>query len=290
MIVGHQKIINFLDRSIEKKATAQAYIFLGPEHLGKFSIALDFAQKLVRSDLEINPDLTIIRPDISEKKGIVKEMDIKIEKIRELKHNLSITSSRKYKVAIIDSADRMNKSAQNSLLKTLEEPAENVVAILIASDLGKLLPTIRSRCIVKRFCLVSESEIRNMLPDGLKNKEEIIFWSLGRPGLAMALMENKEELAKRQEAEKELSGLASSNVSDKIAMAEKMSKDAGALREKLNWWLVCLRENIVGKKKFFAYPPNKLMLLAEKIEKSIGIIQETNSNARLVLENLFFEF
>lgn len=290
-IVGHQKIINFLDKSIEKNAVSHAYIFSGPKHLGKFSMALDFARKLTGSSAEINPDIAIVRPDIRENKGISKEGDIKIDKIREFIHQLSVTSySGKCKIGIIDGAEKMNRSAQNSLLKSLEEPMDNVVIILVTCDLEKLLPTVKSRCILKRFYLVSEAEIEGMLPSGINGKKNIIFWSLGRPGLLKELVEKKEKMNKIHEAERELLSLFSFNMSEKIDLAEKASKDVPALIEKLNWWLVCLRNNMIGKKETVLLPQDKLLKLSDKMEKSIETMRETNSNPRLVLENLFFEF
>jgi DNA polymerase III subunit delta' len=290
-IIGHQKIQNFLKKSIEKNTVFHAYLFVGPEHLGKFSVAYDFAQKLTGNCNELNPDIIIVKPDIEENKGIVREKEIKIEKIREFQRQLGITSHfGKYKIGLIDKAERMNKSAQNSLLKTLEEPADNVIIILITNDSNKILPTIKSRCMIKKFNLVSDLEIEKILPANPKNKEEIIFWSLGRPGLVKKMEENPEELEKRRETEKELVKLTSANVSEKMAYAEKAGKDTTALVKKMNWWLILLRENLMEGKREHIFAKDKALDIIGKIEKSIKLIQETNSNSRLVLENLLMEF
>lgn len=313
-IIGHQKIQRFLSRSIEKNVVSHAYIFAGSRHLGKFSAALDFAKKLTGNGADVNPrtislsihktsgylrqngagvnpDIIIVEPDMKETKGIMKEENIKIEKIRELQHQLGTTSHfGKSKVAIIDGADKINKSAQNAMLKTLEDPADRTVVILIAHDLDKLLPTIRSRCVTKKFSLVSREEIEKIIPDGAKNREEIIFWSLGRPGLAKKMAEDPNELKRRQEAEKELCGLISSNVSDKLALAEKMGKDVPAMAEKLSYWSITLRENLMGRRRSISFSSSRSLSLISEIEKSLGIIRETNSNARLVLENLLINF
>jgi DNA polymerase III subunit delta' len=290
-IVGHQKIQKFLDKSMEKNAVAHAYIFSGPENLGKFSLALEFAKKLTGSDEKINPDVIIIKPDIKENKGVLKEEYIKIEKIRDLQHQLSVTSYfGKCKVGIIDNADRMNKSSQNSLLKTLEEPADNIVLILIVRDLNKILPTIRSRCTQKKFSLVSEEELSKIFPKDVKNKDEIIFWSLGRPGLAMNLLENKNEFSRRQEVERELQKIISANISDKMAFAEKAGKNSPELLEKLNWWIVYFRENMFGRKTAIPFSQDRMLKVIEGIEKSIETIHGTNSNVRLILENLLLDF
>ncbi len=62
-IIGHNKITNLLNRSIARGIVGQAYLFSGPEHLGKFTVALDFAQRLAGGNVKINPDLIIIRPE-----------------------------------------------------------------------------------------------------------------------------------------------------------------------------------------------------------------------------------
>ena len=77
-IIGHQKIIKFLEKSIERKATSTAYLFFGSEHLGKFTVALDFAEKITGGKArQINPDIIIVRPRVEEKKGVTKKKDIK---------------------------------------------------------------------------------------------------------------------------------------------------------------------------------------------------------------------
>lgn len=289
-IVGHQKIIKSLGRSIEKNSISQAYIFSGPGNLGKFSIACDFAKKIIGGDfLRINPDLMIVSPQAQEKNGKTKKNEIKIEAIRDLKNQLSMTAqSGKYKVAIIDEADRLNKASQNALLKTLEEPFPNTVLILIVQDPEKLLPTIKSRCQVKRFTLVSEREIEKIIPPGSKEREKIIFWSLGRPGLAKKLAENKEELKKREDEFAQFEGYFTKNITEKFLLAEYLSKDTENLIKKMNLWLIILRNQLFHEKSKIS--SKKIINLIDKVGLAINILKDTNSNARLVLENLFLEF
>jgi len=184
-IVGHQKILNFLNKSLEKGSLSHAYIFSGPEHLGKFGVALDFAQKLSKSEAKINPDIIILEPEIVENsRGIMKEAEIKIEEIREFQKKLGTTEYfGRYKVGIIDNADKMNKSSQNAMLKILEEPSEKIIIILVVRDINKIIPTIKSRCAIKKFGLVSHEDMEKIIPSETKDRDEIIFWSLGRPGL-----------------------------------------------------------------------------------------------------------
>jgi len=164
-IIGHQKIINYLDRSIEKDKISQAYLFCGPAHLGKFSLALEFAKKVTGElDKKINPDIIIISPETGEKDGKIKKKDIKIEKIRELQQALSLSAYfGKYKVAIIDEAEKLTNASQNALLKTLEEPPQKTVIILITENVDKIIPTVKSRCVIKKFGLAKKKEIVDSL-------------------------------------------------------------------------------------------------------------------------------
>jgi DNA polymerase-3 subunit delta' len=301
-IIGNQKAIKLLDRIATSGKIASAYLFVGPESVGKFTTALNFATKIIAGDGKINSDLIVIAPEIEpastrgdrsstrggEKKGISKKLDIKIETIRELQHKLSLTSTGgKYKAVIIDSAEKLNRMAQNALLKTLEEPNEKVVLILVAQNEKKILPTIASRCQKIRFGVVADTEIAMIIPSGNKNKQEIIFWSLGRPGIALNLSGN---LAYRQETLQEFRNIFSKNLSEKFAVAESWTKDTAQLQKKMNLWLVILREAMLNRKDRFQISPDKALILSTEIAESMRLMKETNSNARLIMENLFLKF
>jgi DNA polymerase III subunit delta' len=289
-IIGHKKILDLLNKGIVRGTIAQTYLFSGPEHSGKFTVALDFAERLSGGNADMNPDLIIIQPEISEKKGLVKKADIKIEQIRDLSHKLSLMpAGGKYKVAIIDDADRLNKAAQNALLKTLEEPNDKIVLILISQNNKKLLATLKSRCQRVKFGPVSREELEENIPAWEKNREAIIFWSLGRPGLMLELVKNKNEIDFREEAAAELKMLMRNNLAEKFALAETLGKDTRKAARKLNLWTIILRENLLGKSNV-GQNQQKCFSIIENIEKSLARIKETNANTRLILENLFLHF
>lgn len=286
-IIGHSKITNLLNRSITRGIVNQAYLFSGPEHLGKFTVALDFAGRLSGGDAETNPDLIIVRPEATDKKGMSK---IKIEQIRDLAHKLSLmAASGKYKVAIIDEADCLNKAAQNALLKTLEEPNEKIVLILVSQDNKKLLSTLKSRCQRVKFSPVSCEDLEKNIPASEKNREAIIFWSLGRPGLMLELIKDRNALDFRVQAAAELKMLFSKNLAEKFALAEALAKDSHEAARKLNLWAIILRENLLGRGSF-REGQKKCFEIIENIEKSLERMKETNSSTRLILENLFLHF
>jgi len=289
-IIGHNKIINLLNKSIIRGTISQSYLFSGPEHLGKFTVALDFAERLSGGNAELNPDLIIIKPEVEEKKGIIKKSNIKIEQIRDLAHKLSLMAAAgKYKVAIIDDADRLNKAAQNALLKTLEEPNEKIVLILISQDNKKLLSTLKSRCQRIKFGPVSREVLEENMPEGEKNREALIFWSLGRPGLMLELIRNKSEIDFREETAAELKMLMRKNLAEKFAIAEALGKDTRKAVQKMNLWTIILRENLLNGEAL-GQSRQKYFAIIENIGKSLELVKETNSNTRLILENLFLHF
>lgn len=104
-----------------------------------------------------HPDVAWIKP---EKNG----GPIKIDQIRELQTDVYLTPQRsKYRLVVIESADRMNIAAANSLLKILEEPAQQTIFLLLAQQLSTLLPTVLSRCQILRFNQYHDSSITNLL-------------------------------------------------------------------------------------------------------------------------------
>ncbi|MCX6761411.1 MAG: hypothetical protein NTY33_00985 [Candidatus Moranbacteria bacterium] len=291
-IIGNKKIIDSLEQALGKNSLAQSYLFCGPEALGKFLVAREFAEKLTGGQGEaVNQNLLIIEPEVEEKDGIFKEKEIKLEAIKRLQKEFSLTAyAENYRVAIIRSAQSLNLSAQNALLKILEEPPEKAVIILVAEDEKKLLPTIVSRCQIKKFKLLSEAELSEMVSLDFPNKAELIFWSLGRPGFLQNLLDNKTELEERREILKELQGLFSMRGNEKLFLAESFAKNTPVLLEKMDFWIILLRSVILGQKSFVTITPEKALKLIEKIEESKKIIESTNSNVRLVVENLLLAF
>lgn len=289
-IIGHQKIISFLNKSFQKGNLSHAYLFTGPEHVGKFTVAMNFAEKILDDVRETNPDLIIIKPEIEEKKGITKKKAISIETIREMQRKSAIAQSKgNHKIIIIDDADCLNISSQNALLKTLEEPPEKVILVLIAADPQKLLPTIISRCQIKRFNLVPDGELDSMIGSS-GNKKEILFWSMNRPGLVDRYIKSPEELKKVGENKKDLEKIISGTVSERFALAEVWSKDVPALLERLSLMTVLIRRDLLSSKQAFDIPAQRCVVLIEKTIQTIGILKTTNANARLMLENLMLEF
>lgn len=200
-IIGNEKVKELLNKSIEQNNILHSYLFLGIEGIGKSLFAKQFAKMILcqndikpcnkcKSCIEFennnNPDFTIINND---------EKVIKIDQIREMNKKITekpITSNKK--VYIINNSDTMTKEAQNSLLKTLEEPPEYAVIILIASNENKLLNTIRSRTIKINF---NKLKYEELLEYASKNnietlKNNMLLFADGSIEKVLKIKENEE--------------------------------------------------------------------------------------------------
>jgi DNA polymerase-3 subunit delta' len=180
---------SLLAKNILKHRLSHAYLFVGESGVGKHSLAKWLAKAKLCADIdeEGKPCLTCnqcvriedgFHPDVY----IVctQGQTIKVEQIRELKKELSCSGfESRQKVVIIQAADKMNQSSQNSLLKFLEEPSHGVLIILETSSAAKLLPTIISRMQVLKFCELPVKKLKkHLLNHGIDDRTADILSSL----------------------------------------------------------------------------------------------------------------
>lgn len=159
-VIGQDRITALLRRSLEGGVLAHAYLFTGPPHVGKMTLALDIAAALncdagerpcgectacrkIRASS--HPDVQVI--GLARKEDTAEARNISTEQIKEMQHIASLPPFEgKYKVFVIEGVELLSMEAANRFLKTLEEPADRVVFILLANN-EKLLPeTVVSRC------------------------------------------------------------------------------------------------------------------------------------------------
>ena len=138
-------------------------------------------------------DFKLVEREWTDETKTRRKTEITIDQIRNLKHFFETTSSEEgWRVALIDSADEMNKNAANALLKILEEPPEKSLLILISHNQNALLPTIRSRCRAIRLRPLAEPDMQKLLAIYLPNADEAQRKRLGElsngsPGTAISL-------------------------------------------------------------------------------------------------------
>ena len=158
--VGHDAAVRALSRAMEQGRMHHALLLVGPPRVGKMALAMDVARALnclgeepsggpcrqcERISDSLHPDVRVIGVE-EDDQGRARTL-ISIEQVRVVQKEASLRPYEgAFRVFIIDGVDRMSDEAANSLLKTLEEPPDQVVLVLLASDASSVLPTIRSRC------------------------------------------------------------------------------------------------------------------------------------------------
>ena len=172
-IIGHNQIVDHLKTAIRMGKISHAYILNGESNSGKMMLAEAFAMALQCESGNDEPCMNCRschqaaehnQPDIiyvtHDKPNIISVDDIR----QQLNNDIVIKPySSKYKIYIVDEAEKMNVQAQNALLKTIEEPPAYGVILLLTTNADAFLPTILSRCITLNLKSVSEDLIKAYL-------------------------------------------------------------------------------------------------------------------------------
>lgn len=279
MIIGHKKQIGYLNKILEnKEAMPHSFLFVGPEKVGKKTIALEFiksiqCEKSARiGELcgkclgceqigRVSADFLMVEPERDEN-GSAKE--ISIAKIRALKTFLADRpATNKFKVAIIDDAHLMTHEAQNALLKSLEEPKGDKILFLITSGPENLLGTILSRVYMMKFNLVAEEDIeeivgldsrrslsRTAIRDG--NDKDSIYSILKitdfRPGVVFDCLADKGVLEEYNKIIDDFFTFVGADLNERFKYVEKKAKsDDFNVKALLDNWTAILRLALLQK-------------------------------------------
>lgn len=187
-----------------------AWILAGREGLGKASFALQAGAEYVaepgvaQPQADAHPDISVLAPlpatdedakRQSEGKPFATKRNISVDQVRQMQRRLVTRPTLGPRRAlIIDSADDLEKGAVNALLKSLEEPPAGTVFLLVAHRLGRLLPTVRSRCRILRFHPLEPSDLARAVDaarPGLPalTREAALAFAGGSPGAAITFAE-----------------------------------------------------------------------------------------------------
>ncbi len=261
-LVGQERAVAALERALAAGRAAHAYLLVGPERVGKHTLALKLAQALNCEGEEppcgrcepcrriaagIHADVQTVTVQEAEEED-ERRKGIHVSQIRELERVTALKPFQgRSRVVIIDPADEMNTSAQNAFLKALEEPPPQVVFVLVTADESRLLPTIRSRCRRLELRMPSVADVEAALRDrGVDGERARLLarLSAGRIGWALEVAADPSLLERRRESLSQARALASMSVAQRLELAERLAQDFRRRPESLlaeleawrDWW------------------------------------------------------
>src|SRR3989344_5210090 len=256
---GHDKNKRYFEFVAKVGFLSNAYLFSGPEMVGKKKFAHDLVRLLNNREPENNPDLNLFSHSV--------------EDARNLKSFLSTKPYYgPYKIAIIDDAEQLTIEASNALLKILEKPSLSSVIILISSKSKTLLPTITSRCQEIRFELLNESDLAKFLPTTLKAEDKNLVRQIahGRPGW---IVKNLEKIGEVKKDVQEFDRLLGQGIFEKMQYAARIYD-----KEKY--------EELINNLIYWYYPQTgEQPAILKNLLYVSKIISQPQYNHRLALEN-----
>ena len=317
-IIGHEEVIRHLKNAIETGKISHSYILTGEHGSGKKLLAGTFAMTLQcekggtepcqvcdsckKAIGKNHPDIIMVS---HEKPG-----SISIDEIRDqVIHDVAIKPyCSPYKVYIIPDADLMTPQAQNALLKTIEEPPEYAVIMLLTSNVDSLLPTIRSRCVRLDLKVVDDSLVKQYLMEHLHipdyQAEIDVSFAHGSIGKAKQAATSQEFADMTENALKLLKNANKMEVYELTDAIKNLSTEKQNIADYLDIFLFWFRDvlmfkatreidNLVFKQEINFIKEQAKERSYENLEKILDALEKTkvrlraNVNQELALELLF---
>lgn len=319
-------MIDLLQRSMKLGRLSHAYLLVGPQHVGKMSLALDIA-RAVNCESGIPPcgtcrscqrisagkhsDVKVVSLTSAETVKGKRRTEISIDDIKDVQEMASLPPFEgKAKVFVIDGADRLSAEAANRLLKTLEEPPQRVMFVLLSSAGDAVLPTVISRCQKLELRPMSTQAVLDLLVrlHGLdpQRAELLSRLSSGCPGWALSAMKDDKELERRKEEIDSFLEVPYLTYGQRFTLAAEWAKRFDQSREEgkalLERWLLLWRDLLILKagcpdslvnvdyreeleRQAALFGANEMAQAAASVRATIDNIS-VNANPRLALDYL----
>jgi DNA polymerase-3 subunit delta' len=300
-LLGHQAAETRFLKAMRSGRMHHAWLLSGPKGIGKATLAYRMARKLLGGESLLSTSLDIPEADPVaqrvealthgnlfvlrrpyDKKVKRFRQDIPVDRVREVSGFFQETASEtgKWRVCIIDSADELNRNSENAILKLLEEPPSNTLFILISSAPGRLLPTIRSRCMALELRAVPDDQILSWLSDHGRGAPELlnaaVTLSRGAPGKALALVQNADVVLRS--ISDYLSSLGTPALDVDMAIAKRMAEKRHQISRGLFW--DSLDDTIHAHALFAATGQYEGPFAPAKIKRSAQVWQESHARLR----------
>lgn len=250
---GHGRQIRILRAMLASGQVPHAFLFTGIAGIGKHLVANglvkalncltgtdDFCGECLQCrkiDKQAHPDVQLLEP-LPDKKGLL------IEQVRTLQQDIIFKPLEgKKKAVIIDQAETMNASAANCLLKTLEEPPEDTVIILLAQAVSDMLPTVLSRCQRIHFTPLTDEDLLGLLAEqGIEAARAALLLPLAQGSLERALMLAGSDFLTRR---KKLADRLCDGAPASLKLAEDLAKNENELGLSLEFLESWFRDMLV---------------------------------------------
>ncbi len=260
-IIGHKQEIAHLERAIETGKVSHAYIFSGDKGTGKRRLADAFAETLQcegtgvrpcgechscrQAESGNHPDIIYIRHE--------KPTSIGVEDIREqLTGDIQIRPyNGRYKIYMIPDAERMTVQAQNAILKTIEEPPEYAVIILMTTNEQVFLDTIRSRCVVLNLKPVPDEQVKSYLMEQIQipdyQADICVAFAQGNIGKAVRLASSEDFSAIKSSAMQLIRNAGKMEISDLIDYVKEVQEYKISIQDYLDILALWYRDMVYFK-------------------------------------------
>ena len=285
-ILGQEFAKKYIINSIRNNKINHAYMFEGIDGIGKNLFAKELGKILMNIDnVESSPDYISIEPTGS---------SIKIAQIRELQSDIIIKPHSDYKIYVINNAQKMTVESQNALLKTLEEPPEYAIIILITNNKESLLPTIKSRCEIIKFLPISIMELKKYLMDkGIDEKRALLLANFSRGSIekALELSESADFTLMRDDIQNYIQHILDKNMIEILNIQSDMDKYKDKVTVLLDMMINYFRDMMMcmgnidkdmiinGDRITFIQNMSKKITYSQ-VSKVIDIIEETKRKIR----------
>lgn len=320
-VYGHDWAVAHLQQSMAYERIRHGYLIVGAESVGKETLARQFAMALNCTDPDRKPCgqcsacrriATGNHPDVLYTQRDSETSPLKIEELRLMMQKLALKPfEARYRIAVFRDFDTAQPRAQDALLKTLEEPAPHAILILLAKSLEPVLPTITSRSQVIHLRPAAVQTVYETLTELFNADEDrarlLAHLSAGRMGWAINALNNEEVLGQRAGAFDLLINILGMTRVERFKQSDDLSKDKAALITLLELWLSFWRDVFLLAGNSGLEPTNidqaaALDQLKDRMSgeeaatavsttrKTIGLLTDTNANARLALDVLLLDY
>ena len=260
-IVGHEQIKEHMQAAIRDKKPFHAYLFQGEEGVGKEALARTFAAGLqCQSESADKPCKECVscrqmesgnQPDVI---WVTREKaSLGVDEIREqLCNTMDIKPfSSPYKIYLVPEAEKMTEAAQNALLKTIEEPPEYGIVILMTSNISALLPTIQSRCLTMEFRPLSTAVVESYVKEHCQvpdyQARASAAFAQGNLGKAMRYAKSEDFIERKDHIISLLRHVEQIDLSEMLAVIKDLGTRKDEVRDYIDLMVLWYRDVLLFK-------------------------------------------